>query len=212
MGTHFSSHNSVFKNREGRVKYDVVYSSQRHFYEPSPQYKGIDCYFKARALESVLSASSCQWRGGLEGWEGRDRGAPSTHARPPNWARLAEPALRFLRLATRFLCGKVCFSEMRCFMCELDSRGVETLCGTFVGNRKKRSKENTIMCCTIDWWYPVFVLPLITAVAPFTCGRSRVGAFELSKTPAGFCCQVQKFKTLDSWFFNIKRLTVKYAY
>lgn len=60
MGTHFSSHNSVFKNREGRVKYDVVYSSQRHFYEPSPQYKGIDCYFKARALESVLSASSCQ--------------------------------------------------------------------------------------------------------------------------------------------------------
>lgn len=47
MGTHFYSHNSVFKNREGRVKYDIIYSSQRHFYEPSLQYKGIDCYFKA---------------------------------------------------------------------------------------------------------------------------------------------------------------------
>lgn len=70
------------------------------------------------------------------GWRG-DRGAPSTHARAPNWARLAEPALRFLRLAARFLCGKVCFSEMRCFMCELDSRGVERLCGTFVGNKKR---------------------------------------------------------------------------
>lgn len=47
MGTHFYSHNSVFKNGEGRVKYDIIYSSQRHFYEPSLQYKGIDCYFKA---------------------------------------------------------------------------------------------------------------------------------------------------------------------
>lgn len=47
MGTHFCGHNSVFKNREGRVKYDIIYSSKRHFYEPSLQYKGIDCYFKA---------------------------------------------------------------------------------------------------------------------------------------------------------------------
>lgn len=47
MGTHFCSHNSAFKNREGKVKYDIIYSSQRHFYEPSLQYKAIDCYFKA---------------------------------------------------------------------------------------------------------------------------------------------------------------------